>query len=139
MHTARTDLIAHVEALGLGFLTVKPYAGEIAQAVQNGGVLTVPMPAALVLGKTVEAGPHATVTALDVLVVTQTYALDTEDGSTDALALAESLVDALRDAPDWTANGRRYVLDLNPGPRAETLAVTADYSIVSVSLTVEAR
>jgi len=141
MLTARTDLITHLATLPAlsGVATIKPYAGEIAQAVQAGGVLTVALPAAFVLASGYEATASANITRLDVLLVTHTAALDVQGESGDVLALAEGLVDTLRADVDWTAGGRRYIVRLGDGLRADTLAVAADYSIARVSLTVEAR
>lgn len=140
MLTARTDLVAHIPTLGLPQLvTVKPYAGEIAQAAQAGGMLLVPLPAAFVLPTGYESSAHTEVTRLDVLFVTHTAALDVDASAADAMALAEAFVDKMREVPDWSANGNRYVTNLTDGIRAETLAVALDFTIVRASLSVEAR
>ena len=55
------------------------------------------------------------------------------------MALAEAFVDKMREVPDWSANGNRYVTNLTDGIRAETLAVALDFTIVRASLSVEAR
>ncbi len=143
MKTAQDALIQHVEAAGLGFSVVKPYAGEIkAEAEGRPGALTHIMPCALVMYAAGAVSQGQGRYALDVLVAVATQALDVQAAASDGLGLAEALVRHLDDNPLWrydADDGTAWAYQLAGGDaalRADLLLLTLDYTIVRVSVPV---
>ncbi len=146
MYTARQGLIAHLQTAqdegALDVQTVKRYAGEMRQALEDPHALTVLMPAAFVIGTGGTRYPGDGTYDLDVILSTETVALDEEESADDAVRLGEALTHWLDDHPVYhqeADNGTpfSYQIDFDAGLDVETLAVTPSYSFVRVGMAVQ--
>lgn len=146
MYTARQGLIDHLQTAqdegALDVSTVKRYAGEMRQALDDPHALTVLMPAAFVIGTGGTRRPGDGDYDLDVILATETVALDEEESADDAVQLGEALTRWLDDHPVYSHTSDdgtpfSYQIDFQAGLDIETLAVTPSYSFVRVGMPVQ--
>lgn len=133
----RTAFLAHLETHkdGLGFSTIRPYAGEARSAAK----LTQVAPACLVLAIDQERG-ETTRTMLDALCVAKSEALKKQGANDDAAALAEALTDLLMQRYQFSEGGYHFVIDRDDNPpRTETLLANDKHSIVALRIHIETR
>ena len=141
MISPRSAVIAHIKAAPIALGDVKRYQGELARAKDDPDVLLSLMPCALVLAKDGTIGPkHTTPRAthrVDVMLITETHALDAQEAADDALDIGEALIVYLVGNRTIDHQGAQFRVNLSEGIDYQIGAMDDQFCIYIVSFDLE--
>ncbi len=138
-HTARAGLVAHIDAnkAGLGIGTVKVYSGELTQAVEDRNILLNLLPAAFVIMKDGARVKRQGEYEAQIMIVSNTNAMEIETAADDALLITESVIIWLEANMTWIHGGKSYQIDLEEGIYFDLKLIEVDFTVYRIVLALQ--
>lgn len=135
MYDTQKAIVDHLKKIDLA-RTVKPYAGEVKDAVKLRNLL----PAIFTVFVSGTPGAHNPSFRFDLLIITETRTLDKQDNIEANLQLSQKVVDYLRDNWNWSDGKYYYSIiqtdDTGAQIEAETLLIEPRFTVVLLKMTV---